>query len=157
MLTFLHLSAMITCWATMFVLVVECFLIFDSELALNSSEIVVQDSDFIDNHYEHSEMYDEKCTDVFFYDSQALLNSFPGVGAMTIMFEQTLFSVSVTIERSKFVNNKGICYGSTAAFYLGLPSLSTLNISNSLFLNNVALYSDILSNQNFLVVLSQFL
>ncbi len=122
---------------------------FDSELALNSSEIVVQDSDFIDNHYEHSEMYDEKCTDVFFYDSQALLNSFPGVGAMTIMFEQTLFSVSVTIERSKFVNNKGICYGSTAAFYLGLPSLSTLNISNSLFLNNVALYSDILSNQNF--------
>ncbi len=115
------------------------------------SSVAVYDSDFIGNRVEYPGMTNDKgkCSDISFYDRDAILDSLPDVGAVTIVFRQTLFNVVVTIESSKFVDNKGLCYGGIAAIYLGSPSLSIFNVSNCLFMNNIATYSDISSSQNF--------
>ncbi len=112
------------------------------------SSVIVYNSDFIGNHAENPEGNSDKCTELSFYDNQALL-SLLDVGAITIVFRQTLFNVSVTIESSKFIDNKGICYGSVTAVYLGSPKMSFFNVSNCLLMNNLAAYIDISSRQNF--------
>ena len=117
----------------------------DSEMAEDTSSLTISNSKFTDN--EALANFSGSCADVVFYKSNILRDVLPDAGALTVVFEQT-FKAKVSIAHSTFVNNRGICYGSTTAFYLSHPAQSELSFHDCTFVDNGPSYLEV-SNQNF--------